>query len=281
MQHRLGKMPGIDDLVSLINPPTAEGSIFPAANEDTTTSHSTSAGFSNMPELCFQYWPESLQDDKDIGWEFYKVPGGSHSLARWNSGGERTISFECVFTRDVDYAFSVLDIATNNVPEAQYLDPSNNPDLRAVQKWLRWYTYPVYSADGIPKPPPRLHLVFPGTQLSWDGMDDILCVMKSCDFEILDWFSSGVPRMMKAKLEFSEVVQDSSLSGIVRFHGRNDPIASTAQEDRRGSPDAAKGPGDYLRKPRQTFVLNRNVRVGQQDPTINTTLNGIAKLLKR
>lgn len=268
MRHKLGQMPGIFDLFSVATAPSAEGSIFPALGENTVTASASPGGLKNMSELCFQYWPESLQDTKDIGWEFARIPGGSHPIARWNSGGERVISFACQFTRDVDANFSFLDLAQGNVPEAAISDPANNPDLRAVQKWLRWYTYPVYDANGVPQPPPRLHLVFPGSQMAWDGLDDILCVMKTCNFEIVDWFNSGVPKRMIATLEFSEVVQygasvfsTQGLStthglGGVAFQGRDDSLATGSSDTlltRRGNPDSARGPGDYLRKPRLTL----------------------------
>lgn len=186
--------------------------ISPAPGED------TSAHGGNMVSQAFQYWPAQISDTQDPGWREKEIPGGSHPLLYWAQGGLRAISFTALFTRDVDANFTVADLISGNVPEAVIYDKKRNPDLRAVRRWLEWYKRPKYEEDGFAIPPPKLMLVFPGLQLGSDGADELLCILRDCNFTYLDFFPSGVPRKMEVELTFNECVQNN---GQVTWIGRD------------------------------------------------------------
>lgn len=52
--------------------------------------------------LSFQYFPETLSDTKAVNYSRKNIPGGSHPLYQWISGGERIISFTAHFSCDTD-----------------------------------------------------------------------------------------------------------------------------------------------------------------------------------
>ena len=174
-------------------------------------------GVTGMLPQAFQYHPADVSDSRQIGWNFEQIPGGSHPLVYWSSGGERTISFTAQFSRDINGNITPSDIATGNVPEAVF-DRKRNPDLRAVAKWLDWYSYPLYVKNGRSMSPPTLLLVLPGLQLGFYGDDDILCVLTSCEKQYKDFWPDGSPRRMDASLSFVEIVQED---GKVFWHSRD------------------------------------------------------------
>lgn len=203
---------GVADILGLLDEKPQTAYIAPASGED-----AKSMGGS-VKELAFQYWPSEISDTREVGWEFRSVPGGSHPIAYWTQGGARVISFTAIFTTDLSHDYGLIDLLQLNVPADIYLDKKRNPDLRAAARWLRWYTYPLYDGEGIPTPPPKLLLVFPGTQMAFDGADDMNAVMTQCDITYLDFFPSGAPRRMEAQLSFTEIVQ---VDGKVTFVSRD------------------------------------------------------------
>ncbi len=216
------------DLLGLIEDEQKTAYMAPASGEDATASGGS------MAAQAFQYWPSQITDTRDPGWTFKDIPGGSHPLASWAQGGQRAIAFDAVFTRDVAGSFTPLDVITGDIPEAVLLQGERNPDLRAIAKWLRWYTYPLYGSDNSVKPPPKLLLVFPGLQMGEDGSDELLCVMTQCDITYTDFWPDGSPRKMSASLAFVQIVQDG---GQVTWRGRDMAIVGDGW-----------GPLDYTKK---------------------------------
>jgi hypothetical protein len=53
----------------------------------------------NFQERALQYWPETINDSIETGWNFKNVGGGSGALAQWASNGGRTISFNVELSR--------------------------------------------------------------------------------------------------------------------------------------------------------------------------------------
>lgn len=172
--------------------------------------------------IALQYWPESLTDSRGAEWNPRMIPGGSHPIYQWTHGGERRISFQCVFTTDTappdetsgrDDPYADVSILT------AIQKGTRDMDIRAVVSWLRYFTYPMYGRgpDLRAFEPPKCILVFPNTKLGHDGSDYLVCVMTQCDVTYEAWFPNGVPRIMEVSLEFAEVVQ---YGGRVRFHDR-------------------------------------------------------------
>lgn len=171
--------------------------------------------FDDDLERAFQYWPETLTDSRgDSGWQEKVVPGGSHPLVQWTAGGGRRLSFSVFFGRD-EHPAELEDENEDNV------------DIAAALAWLRYYTYPLYEQNSVKVvPPPALLLVFPNTELGYAtgggdqrGIDEVLCVMTSCDITYHAWFPNGTPRIVEASLEFLEIVQVGA--GSIIFHSRD------------------------------------------------------------
>ena len=59
----------------------------------------SSAGNSGGSQ-AFQYYPEQISDSKSPEWVRKNIPGGSHPIVNFISGGERVLSFAAVFTND-------------------------------------------------------------------------------------------------------------------------------------------------------------------------------------
>lgn len=178
--------------------------------------------------IAFQYWPETIQDTRACGWNANPIPGGSHPIYQWSSSGERTLSFDAVFTTDTAPNEDALSAATSPVAGGGVGGPSTDPyahqrggelaglrrgtrdiDLRAVIAWLRWYTYPYYgqSNDQRAFEPAKCGLVMPNMGLAYDGSDDLITVMTGCDVNYEACFASGFPRVISVSLSFAEVIQ--------------------------------------------------------------------------
>lgn len=187
--------------------------------------------------IAFQYWPDSISDSKSSEWSSRQIPGGSHPLYQWASGGERTLSFTAIFTTDTEPDESALAgqggartdaYAAMNDPysigRSQPLSGleigTRDLDLRTAVSWLRWFMYPYYTPDngGRAYEPAKALLVMPNSGIGYDGSDYVLCVMTQCDVTYEASFPSGFPRVIEVSLGFSEVVQQA---GRVQFHSRD------------------------------------------------------------
>jgi hypothetical protein len=156
--------------------------------------------------FVFQFWPTQIQDNYEVEYATKPIPGGSHPLYQWIGGSGRVISFEAVFTSEIedDFAFNGLTALT---PSSRY-----SVNVAGAIAALRSYQYPTYregSEIGIVEPPKRLHLVLPKTNIGGDR-DDILCFLKSCRVTIESSFPSGAIRVATVALEFIETVQKST-----------------------------------------------------------------------
>jgi hypothetical protein len=173
-----------------------------------------------LPERAFQFWPESIQDSIEIGWQFKEIPGASHALAQWASNGGRTISFEVRLHRFMKPVGArttwekVLDPITLTAPGNQYLKDMrpHNVDIDAEIRYLRAFCYPTYKLDKETKsvasyPPPVACLCVPGVGLNETGGDTIFAVMTGCDVTYNLLFANGVPRNATVALTFKQIVQ--------------------------------------------------------------------------
>ena len=179
-----------------------------------------SAGPLLLDERTFQYWPESITDTIDIGWNFKDVAGASHALAQWGSNQGRTITFELQMHRFMKpvadrTAFDViLDPFGFNKPDSEL--PKNNRlynvDIQSEVRYLRAFCYPTEdTAKTTMFPPPIGILAVPGVGLNESGGDAIFVVMTGCDVTYNLLFPNGVPRRATVALTFRQVVQ---LNGV-------------------------------------------------------------------
>jgi hypothetical protein len=190
-------------------------------------------------QRSFQYFPSSLSDSQATNYQTKVIPGLSHPLYQWMSGGARGIAFEAIFTRDrtysdaeqdsIDFGTSKSGAASAEAASRLYYGASNlgiannsdprNVDIPSAVAWLRSFLLPEYSADGVsfpsvpqrPRPPPKLILGMPGMRLNWGiptlPATEIYVIMTGCEVNYEGFFHDGTPRMAKVALSFAEIIQ--------------------------------------------------------------------------
>lgn len=173
-----------------------------------------------LPERTFQFWPESISDTIEIGWNFKEIPGMSHALAQWSSNGGRTITFDVNLHRfmkpveDRSFFEHVLDPFKLNTPESRYLKDNrpHNVDIAAEVRYLRAFCYPSYvEIDNYMTayPPPIAMLSIPGVPIDDNNGSSVMyAVMTGCDVTYNLLFPDGTPRRANVSLTFRQVVQD-------------------------------------------------------------------------
>lgn len=169
--------------------------------------------------FVFQYWPESLSDSHPVNITAKEIPGGSHPLYQWTGSGERAISFDAVFTSEVDDAQRA---SHGNIPSARF-----TVDIKAaiakIESW-KLGSYRLGGSNGRVIPPPTLILVVPGSNLG-RSRDEVPVVLKDVSWSYESWFPDGTPRVVQASFQFGETVQTASSAGSgskIKFIGRDD-----------------------------------------------------------
>jgi len=165
--------------------------------------------------LTFQYWPQTLQDDYQVEYAEHQIPGGSHPLYQWVGGRGRTLTFQAVFTAEINQTRIEQGVPSQPfflTPSARFT-VNVNAALDKLRAWMR----PLYGKGGrlgLTKPPPILKLVFPKTSLVGGGGtsvgDGINVILRSAPITIEAWFANGEPRIATVDLQFSEIVQSPS-----------------------------------------------------------------------
>jgi len=187
--------------------------------------------------LALQYWPESMSDSASVNYVKKNIPGGSLPLYQWINNGERAVTFQALFTTDVDVTKwastqPASDVDTGYLAELKSKGlSSRNIDVRSALIWLRSFRMPIYKPDGSYLPPAKAVLTIPGSRFGmWSGdvgtgddPDSIYCVMTQCEIEIRASFPNGVPRIAAVQLGFEEIAQ---VGGLVNFPGYTEEIGS-------------------------------------------------------
>lgn len=190
-------------------------------------------------QRSFQYFPATIEDGRASNYQSKVIPGLSHPLYQWTSGGARTISFEAIFTRDRTYTDSEKQSIIAGVSSASAKDGGSfhigkndddrNVDIPSAVAWLRSFMLPQYAsgqgdtAPGIdtqglrndvpsrPHPPSKLILGLPGVRINWGvpelAGDEIFCIMTGCGVHYTGFFHDGTPRIAKVSLAFAEIIQ--------------------------------------------------------------------------
>jgi hypothetical protein len=165
---------------------------------------------------AFQYFPEKITDSRSAEYASKIVPGGSHPIYTFISGGERSISFEAIFTND-------------NNPVSTAKEQPYSVNIPQALRWLRTATYPTIKG-GISKAPPLVVVYFPNSGIS--GVEDagtgfaaspgfgvsasnlssttgskIIGIMSSSNITYEAFHRDGTPRIVTVSIEIKEVVQ--------------------------------------------------------------------------
>jgi hypothetical protein len=197
----------------------------------------------------FQYFPSTISDSKATNYQTKVIPGLSHPLYQWTSGGARIISFQAVFSRDRTYNSTEADAvkkgtgdrgakisllgrsqaaygAANSLGIASNKDP-RNVDIPSAIAWLRSHLLPEYTdGDGVrtpvpkrPLPPRKLILGIPGVRLNWGiptlPATEVNVIMTACQVTYTSFFHDGTPRIAKVSLSFAEIIQ---IGGKITVH---------------------------------------------------------------
>jgi hypothetical protein len=179
----------------------------------------------------FQYFPEQINDSKGVNYSSKNIPGGSHPLYQFISGGDRTISFSAIFTSDENPAppgllsalTGGLNLSINTLTSAIGLTDAANKkkhttNVDAAIIWLRSFIYPRYSNGrgdplGTVVAPPVVRLYLPNSNIHGTTpngslvLDSIDCIMNQCDVVYDAFYRNGAQRITTVNLSFHETVQ--------------------------------------------------------------------------
>src|ERR1035437_446720 len=109
--------------------------------------------------MILQFFPETISDGNSTNWDSKQIPGGSHPLQMWQSGGGRTISFAITLFREslgsVNNALlpqpsdtNAFDYKDSGADTIKKVD-NYNIDIDRALGWLRALTYPKYSDTSV------------------------------------------------------------------------------------------------------------------------------------
>ena len=200
--------------------------------------------FEQNNALFFQYWPQSLQDDYQVGYVEHEIPGGSHPLYQWVSGKGRQITFQALFTAEInqtrrDNILTGVFGAAN--PEGIPSGPFT-VDIAAALARIRSWMMPEYKKGGRlgeTNPPQILTLAFPGTNLG-GNTDLINVILRSAPVTYESWFPNGEPRIASVQLTFNEIIQSQTggeKATRVHFKSRSELTAKAEGYKLRGLAD--------------------------------------------
>ena len=172
--------------------------------------------------VAFQYFPERITDTKTANYASKEIPGGSHPIYTFISGGERVISFDAIFCNDSDGSSSIgsgiLGAAMNALfggggsgPSIPNNDRKDVVDIAAAVNLLSSLCYPIYDFDLVAFPPPYVVVYLPNSGLiSSDGIkDSFSAILTSRTVTYEAFHRDGTPRIAVVALEFREFIQTS------------------------------------------------------------------------
>lgn len=210
---------------------------------------------------AFQYFPEQVSDSRGTEWARRQIPGGSHPLLTWVSGGERVISFTAIFTQDANpeskgfgsflsggFDFSLTD---NNKHSLSQDTPRGG--IPAAIAFLRQFTYPDYVGQELIAQAPSLAVVYlpnSGIISATAIPDSIVGAMTECNVTYEAFHRNGAPRIVAISLSFIECIQTSL---AWRFQGRN-PATTSVPDILGGGDDVSIGIADLASQYKREMV---------------------------
>lgn len=195
----------------------------------------------NTTGLRFQYFPAAISDSLSANYTTKQVPGGSHPLYQWVGGSERSLSFEVLFSTDVDptiTAGALFGSSPNSKSELKKAGHEDrNVDVRAAVLWLRSFMLPHYEASKRVYPPPKAILYLANSGIGSAGglhtmgvPDAVPCVMADCSVEWTAFFPTGYPRLVKVSLKFNQICQQAGQVNFVGMGPRANSLIKTGWE---------------------------------------------------
>jgi hypothetical protein len=162
-----------------------------------------------------QFWPETIETGQGANWQSKEIPGAPIPLKQWVSGGDHTLTFTAVFSRDMDG-----DIGTD-VDADKF-----NVDIEGAIAWLRMLSTLSYGTVGDSTAaiaPPVLWLFAPKVFLgvNWSagenfgqdsfaykgGGNGIYVHLDEVNTSRMNFFQSGNTKFANLPLSFSETMQ--------------------------------------------------------------------------
>lgn len=165
----------------------------------------------NKSYQAFQYFPEKITDTKAVEYASKSIPGGSHPIYTFISGGERTITFDAIFVNDEGPSLRFLEggvrLSTFNKRKEVH-KRKEVQDVAAGIAWLRYCLYPTYNS-GVAKAPPLVILYLPQSGIIGEdtNQDSIIGILTRADVTYESFYRDGKPRLAVVSCEVKEVVQ--------------------------------------------------------------------------
>lgn len=178
-----------------------------------------SMGLTGTSAVSFQYFPERITDSKTANYASKEIPGGSHPIYTFVSGGERVISFDAIFCNDSDGEGAIGTGLLGSVLNAlmggggskiNNQDRKDVVDIAAALNFLSALMYPIYK-DNISNPPPLSVIYLPKSGImAADGiLDSFVGILTSRNITYESFHRNGTPRIAVVSLEFREFIQTS------------------------------------------------------------------------
>lgn len=163
----------------------------------------------------FQFWPSEINDSGDPNYSSRNIPGGSVPFYQWVNNADSTISFDTVFSRDLD------GVIGGDVEQDQY-----NVDVAAAISWLKTLKMPHYAQGELHvEPPYTLKLITPGMPVWFGGKDYANVIMAQCSIVYKNWIPDLTSESSKSilvnagvSLSFNQTVQGVK---SIKFPGRS------------------------------------------------------------
>lgn len=152
--------------------------------------------------LILPFFPESLSDTKAVNWDSMELPGGSHPLYQFVSGGERTFSFVAKLLRETKPISGY-----NNIDGPIDRRSPFNIDINKAVRFLRSCMYPRYEKSTV-RSAPICKVKIGGTNFDKKSNGLINCFMTQCDVEVTKWWDDAktTPRVAEVSLAFTEII---------------------------------------------------------------------------
>jgi hypothetical protein len=204
------------------------------------------SGESDGAFQAFQYFPEKITDSKGVDYASKTIPGGSHPIYTFISGGERTVTFDAIFANDdnPNSGATVKNFLTGKASFSPLSLTKVRPDVVNIPeaiKWLRSFLYPEYK-NNVAKAPPLVVLYLPNSGIVGVGdyPDSIVGILTRADVSYEAFHRDGTPRLVVLNLEIKEVPQikqqwkfqsrEEFLGAVENDHGFSKPYYERAAQ---------------------------------------------------
>jgi hypothetical protein len=141
-----------------------------------------------MQPIYFQFYPESISDDRALHYEKHEIPLLSNPVPSLSGPSERKISFRLMFSQE--------KWQNEGVPLDDW--DKYNFDVALALQAFRSFTYPIGTT--LPQP---VRLVLPGTRIGIDT-DSVTGLIDKYSITYQAFFPDGQPRLAQLDVDFSE-----------------------------------------------------------------------------